>query len=254
VDALYEEFEFAKLAEELFHFTWDEFCDWYLELAKVQLAEDEQRAQATRAVLGRVLDALLRLLHPIMPFVTETLWKTLTGGESLVVAAWPTVSGAQPDTEAAQRIESVQKLVTEVRRFRSDQGLPPRKRVPTELSGACCAGLLPHEKAIRAITWLDEPGDGFSATATLEVALPTGKVTVRLDTSSAIDVAAERNRLVKELGAAQKELAQCEQKLGNPKFVDKAPADVVAKIQARKDIAAADIDRINAQLAALPEG
>jgi len=253
VDALFEEFEFAKLAEELFHFTWDEFCDWYLELAKVQIAEDEQRAQATRAVLGHVLDALLRLLHPIMPFITETLWTTLTGGESLVVAAWPTVSGQTPDVEAAQRIESVQKLITEVRRFRSDQGLPPRKRVPTELSGAGRAGLLPHEKAVRAITWLDEPDGDFAATATLEVALPTGEVTVRLDTSSAIDVAAERNRLTKELAAAQKELVQGEQKLGNPKFVDKAPADVVAKIQARKDTAVADIDRINAQLAALPQ-
>ncbi len=252
VDALFEEYEFAKLAEELFHFTWDEFCDWYLELAKVQIAEDEQRAGATRAVLGHVLDVLLRLLQPIMPFVTETLWTTLTGGESLVVAAWPTVSGEMPDTEAALRIESVQKLITEVRRFRGDQGLPPRKRVPTELSGACCAGLLPHEKAVRAITWLDEPGEGFAATATLEVALPTGKVTVRLDTSSAIDVAAERNRLSKELVGAQKELAQCEGKLGNPKFVDKAPADVVAKIRTRKDTAVADIERINAQLAALP--
>ncbi len=252
VDSLFEEYEFAKLAEELFHFTWDEFCDWYLELAKVQIAESDERASATRAVLGHVLDVLFRLLHPLMPFVTETLWTTLTGGESLVVAAWPTVSGATPDTEAAQRIESLQKLITEIRRFRGDQGLAPKKRVPTELSGACCAGLLPHEPAVRSLVWLDEPGEGFNATATLEVALPTGKVTVRLDTSSAIDVAAERNRLGKDLAAAQKELADCDKKLGNPKFVERAPADVVEKIRARKDTAVADIERITAQLAALP--
>nr|WP_166640807.1 valine--tRNA ligase [Amycolatopsis sp. SID8362] len=252
VDASFEEYEFAKVAEELFHFTWNEFCDWYLELAKVQIAEDEQRVQSTKAVLGRVLDVLLRLLHPIMPFVTETLWTTLTGGESLVVAAWPTVSGEGPDEEAALRIESMQKLIVEIRRFRADQGLAPRKRVPTELSGSSWAALLPHEAAVRAITWLEDPGEDFSATATLEVALPIGEVTVRLDTSSAIDVAAERNRLNKELAVAQKELAQCEGKLGNPKFVGKAPADIVAKIQARKDIAVADIDRVNALLAALP--
>jgi valyl-tRNA synthetase len=252
VDGLFEEYEFAKLAEELFHFTWDEFCDWYLELAKVQIAESDERASSTRAVLGHVLDVLFRLLHPLMPFVTETLWTTLTGGESLVVAAWPTVSGATPDTEAAQRIESLQKLITEIRRFRSDQGLAPKKRVPTELSGACCAGLLPHEPAVRSLVWLDEPGEEFNATATLEVALPTGKVTVRLDTSSAIDVAAERNRLSKDLAAAQKELADCDKKLGNPKFVERAPADVVEKIRARKDTAVADIERITAQLAALP--
>ncbi|WP_194838854.1 valine--tRNA ligase [Nocardia sp. XZ_19_369] len=253
VDALFEEYEFAKLAEELFRFTWDEFCDWYLELAKVQIAEDEQRAQATRAVLGHVLDVLLRLLQPIMPFITETLWTTLTGGESLVIATWPTVSGQTPDEDAALRIKSVQKLITEIRRFRSDQGLAPRKRVPTELSGTRDAGLLPHEAAVRAIAWLDEPGEDFVATATLEVALPTGTVSVRLDTSGAIDVAAERKRLAKDLAVAQRELAQCEGKLGNPKFVDKAPADVVAKIQVRKDAAVADIDRISAQLAALPE-
>jgi valyl-tRNA synthetase len=252
VDGLFEDYEFAKLAEELFHFTWDEFCDWYLELAKVQIAESDDRARGTRAVLGHVLDVLFRLLHPLMPFVTETLWTTLTGGESLVVAAWPTASGAEPDAEAAQRVESLQKLITEIRRFRSDQGLAPKKRVPTELSGACCAGLLPHEPAVRSLVWLDEPGEEFNATATLEVALPTGKVTVRLDTSSAIDVAAERNRLSKDLAAAQKELADCDKKLGNPKFVERAPADVVEKIRARKDTAVADIERITAQLAALP--
>src|SRR5581483_2872267 len=74
VDGYFDEYEFAKVAEELFHFTWDEFCDWYLELSKVQIAESEERARSTRAVLGHVLDVLFRLLHPVMPFVTETLW------------------------------------------------------------------------------------------------------------------------------------------------------------------------------------
>ena len=252
VDSLFEQYEFAKLAEELFHFTWDEFCDWYLELAKVQIAESDERALSTRAVLGHVLDVLLRLLHPLMPFVTETLWTTLTGGESLVIADWPTISGAQPDADATQRVEAVQKLITEIRRFRSDQGLAPKKRVPTELAGAYDAGLLAHEQAIRTLVWLETPGSDFNATATLEVALPTGTVTVRLDTSSAIDVAAERNRLNKDLAVAQKELADTDKKLGNPNFVSKAPAEVVDKIKARKDTALADIERITAQLAALP--
>jgi valyl-tRNA synthetase len=252
VDGYFEQYEFAKLAEELFHFTWDEFCDWYLELAKVQIAESDERASATRAVLGHVLDVVYRLLHPLMPFVTETLWTTLTGGESLVIAAWPTVSGETPDADAAQRVESMQKLITEIRRFRSDQGLAPKKRVRTELAGAYDAGLLAHEAAVRNLVWLDEPGEEFTATGTLEVALPTGTVTVRLDTSGAIDVAAERNRLTKDLGVARKELADCDKKLGNPNFVAKAPAEVVDKITARKQTALADIERITAQLAALP--
>ncbi|HEY0804436.1 MAG TPA: valine--tRNA ligase, partial [Pseudonocardiaceae bacterium] len=163
----------------------------------------------------------------------------------------PTVADDAADVDATTRIEALQKLVTEIRRFRAEQGLPPGRKVPAELSGACCAGLLPHEPAIRALSRLDDPGDGFAATASLEVALPTGKVTVRLDLSGVIDVEAERKRLGKELAATEKELAQCAAKLGNPQFLDRAPADVVAKITARRDAATEEIQRLRTQLAAL---
>jgi valyl-tRNA synthetase len=252
VDTLFEDFQFGKLSEALYHFVWDEFCDWYLELAKVQIGEDGQRADATRAVLGAVLDTVLRLLHPITPFLTETLWTTLTGGESLVIADWPKPSGAVADDAAAARIDSVRKLVTEIRRFRSEQGLRPGQRVAAQLSGADRVGLLPHEKAVRALVRLDGAGESFTASASLDVGLPAGKVTVRLDLSGAIDVAAERKRLAKDLAVAEKELAQCVAKLGNPNFVSRAPDDVVAKIRQRRDAATAEIDRLNTQLAALP--
>jgi valyl-tRNA synthetase len=246
VDTSFEEFEFARLAEALYHFTWDEFCDWYVELAKVQLAEGGTRADATRAVLGQVLDTVLRLLHPLMPFITERLWTTLTGRHTLVTADWASTSGGVADPAATERIEAVQQLVTEIRRFRSDQGLPPTKKVPAELAG------VPHEKSVRALTRLDEPADGFTSTASLEVALSTGPVTVRLDLSGVIDVEAERKRLAKDLAAAQKELASCEAKLGNPNFIGKAPADVVEKITGRRDKAQVEIERLTTQLAALP--
>jgi valyl-tRNA synthetase len=252
VDTSFDGFEFARLAEALYHFTWDEFCDWYVELAKVQIGEGGARADATRAVLGHVLDTVLRLLHPLMPFVTERLWTALTGEESLVIAPWAAVSGQDADPAATARIESVQKLVTEIRRFRSDQGLPPTKKVPAQLSGVDGAGLLAHDPAVRALTRLDQPADAFTPTATLEVALATGTVIVRLDMSGVIDVAAERKRLAKDLAAAEKELAQCDAKLGNPNFVDKAPADVVAKITARRVTATSEIERLTAQLAGLP--
>jgi valyl-tRNA synthetase len=252
VDADFDGFEFGRLAEALYHFTWDEFCDWYVELAKVQIAEGGARADATRSVLGHVLDTVLRLLHPLMPFVTERLWTTLTGEESLVIAPWAAVSGQRADPAATDRIEAVRKLITEIRRFRSDQGLPPTKKVPAELAGAGAAGLSAHDAAVRSLTRLDQPADGFTPTATLDVALPTGTVTVRLDMSGVIDIAAERKRLAKDLAAAEKELGQCEAKLGNPNFADKAPADVVAKITARRDVARSEIDRLTAQLAGLP--
>jgi valyl-tRNA synthetase len=252
VDELFDEFQFGKLCEALYHFTWDEFCDWYLELAKVQLAEGGARAESTRAVLGHVLDVLLRLLHPVTPFITDVLWTALTGGESLVVAPWPRAAGGEHDAGAAQRIGALRKLVTEIRRFRSDQGLKPGQRVVAELSGVCCAGLSAHETAVRVLARLDEPGESFMASATFEVGLPTGTVTVSLDTWGAIDVAAERKRLTKDLATAEKELAGCEGKLANPSFTDRAPADVVAKVRERREAAAADVDRITSRLAALP--
>ncbi|MEV4317850.1 valine--tRNA ligase [Actinocrispum sp. NPDC049592] len=250
VDALFEDFQFAKLSDALYHFTWDEFCDWYLELAKVQIAEG--RVTETQAVLGHVLDVLLRLLHPLIPFVTEELWTAVTGGESVMIAAWPAVSGASADAGAAQRIEGLQKLVTEIRRFRSEQGLKPGQKVSARLSGMDTAGLAAHQGAVATLARLTSPQDGFAASAALEVSLPGSAVIVELDLSGAIDIEAERKRLTKDLADAQKELAQCEAKLNNPKFTEKAPADVVDKIKVRREVALADIDRINTRIAALP--
>ncbi|WP_298179517.1 valine--tRNA ligase [Saccharomonospora sp.] len=251
VDSLLEDFQFAKATNLLYHFTWDELCDWYLELAKVQLAGE--KAESTRVVLGHVLDVVLRLLHPFIPFITERLWTTLTGGESLVITEWPVGSAwAFPaDPKADTRIADVQKLVTEVRRFRSDQGLKPGQRVSTRLSGEGAAAIEGHEEAVRSLARLSEPGDAFSTTASLEVALSSGPVTVEIDLSGAIDVAAERKRLQKDLAAAEKELKQNEGKLGNQSFLDKAPAEVVEKVRARRDAAVADIERIKARLESL---
>ena len=133
IDAGFESYEFSKACEALYHFAWDEVCDWYLELAKVQFAEnDEKRSEATALVLGAVLEPLLRALSPVMPFVTEVLWKALTGGESLVVAPWPTTSGRDWSSDSAARVDDLQRLITEVRRFRSDQGLRPGQRVAVQ--------------------------------------------------------------------------------------------------------------------------
>lgn len=260
VDAALDGYEFSKACEALYHFTWDEFCDWYVELAKVQLAEatgDEDKAH-TAAVLAAVLDTLLRLLHPMIPFVTETLWQALTrpgGGdaESLVIAAWPQPSGAAPDPVAAQRITDVQKLVTEVRRFRSDQGLADRQKVPARLAGVDDARLSDQLAVVRSLAWLTEPGDGFTPSASVEVRLAHATVMVEVDTSGTVDVAAERRRLSKDLAAAEKELATTTAKLQNPAFVDKAPAAVVTKIRDRQQLAREETERISARLAGLAE-
>ena len=248
VDSAFESYEFSRGCEALYHFAWDEFCDWYVELAKVQLA---QGVSHTTAVLAAVLDSLLKLLHPVMPFVTEVLWKALTGGESLVIADWPKPSGVALDPVAAQRVADVQRLVTEVRRFRSDQGLADRQKVPARLAGIEQAGLAEQVASVTALAWLTEPTGEFNATAQVEVRLAAGTVAVELDTSGTVDVAAERRRLEKDLAAAQKELASTAAKLGNEAFLAKAPGDVVDKIRERQQLAHEETDRITARLAAL---
>jgi valyl-tRNA synthetase len=242
VDALYERYEFAKIADTLYHFAWDEVCDWYIELAKLTLAGE--RGDDTRRVLGEVLDVLLRLLHPMVPFVTEALWTVLTGRESVVVADWPQPDAARADRAAEAEVLAVQAIVSEVRRFRSDQGVKPSQRVPARIDGAGAA-----EASARALLRLDEPGDSFAPTATLTTA---AGVRVEFDLSGAIDVGAERARLNKELAAAHKEQAVNAGKLGNEAFTGKAPEPVVAKVRDRLAAAEADVVRITAALAALP--
>ncbi|MEV7654193.1 valine--tRNA ligase [Streptomyces anulatus] len=247
VDAFYDDFQFAKISESLRHFAWDEVFDWYVELSKTTFFAGGRPAEVSGRVLGEVLDVMLRLLHPIVPFVTEALWTALTGRESIVIAEWPGDSGFRDDA-AEKEIELVQQVVTEVRRFRNDQGLQPGQKVPAELT-LTGTELAPHEAAIRQLLRLQPAGDGFQATASL----PVAGATVALDLSGTIDVAAERKRLTKDLEAAQKEKAQATGKLGNEAFLAKAPDNVVDKIRGRLSKAEADIERIGAQLAALPQ-
>ncbi len=259
-DALLDRFEFAKACDALYHFAWDEFCDWYLELAKPALAgADETVAATTRSVLGYVLDRLLRLLHPVMPFVTDELWSALTGGQTVLAAAWPGRRAgdaeSEPDSLAAfadpsaeTAVGALMRLVTEVRRFRSDQGLRPAQPVPAVLAGLDGTPLAPHEARIRALLRLTAPAAGFAPTASVQAE----GVTVQLDTAATIDLAAERRRLAKDLAAAQAEVDSAERKLETASFVERAPAAVVAKTRDRLAAAKAEMARIEGRLSGLP--
>jgi valyl-tRNA synthetase len=273
VDAAMEQFEFGKACEALYHFAWDEVCDWYLELAKIPLSHSQpvgrggalgagsagDRAAATRAVLGYVLDRVLRLLHPLMPFITEELWTALTGGDTIAVADWPgrragdgadggTADMLVPDPAAQAEIAALMRLVTEVRRFRSDQGLRPGQNVVAALDGIEATPLAAHEQHIRTLLRLTTPQEGFTQTASLAVE----GVTVRLDLAGTIDLGAERRRFEKDLAAARREEEQTSRKLANTAFTAKAPAAVVAATRERLAAARADISRIEAALGSLP--
>jgi valyl-tRNA synthetase len=212
------------------------------------LAAGGRAADVTRRVLGHVLDQLLRLLHPVVPFVTDELWTALTRGETVMIAAWPTGVPDLVDEAAESEVAMLQRVVTEIRRFRADQGLRPSQRVAARLDGLAAAGIEAHEPLIRSLARLDDPGADFRSSATLAVA---GGVTVTLDTRGAIDVAAERARLEKDRAIAEKELAQARAKLANPAFVEKAPEAVVNKVRERLAAAEADLARITAAMEAL---
>jgi valyl-tRNA synthetase len=241
VDALLEGYEFARACEILYHFAWDDLCDWYLELSKETFASENKAA--SQRVLGHVLDQLMRVLHPVMPFITEELWCTLTGGQSLVVADWPEFNSAHIDKKSESLITALQEVVTEVRRFRNDQGIKPAQKVPGRFIGS--AEIVEYSSALRFLLKLEDKD--FTPSATLEIA----GVKIELDLTGSIDVVAERARLEKDLAAAKKDLQTAEVKLGNAGFMAKAPADVVVEIKERLAKTSSDIERITAALAAL---
>jgi valyl-tRNA synthetase len=245
-DWLLEKYEFAKACELIYHFAWDDLCDWYLELTKSTFAAGGAEAEVTKRVLGHVLDQLLRVMHPVMPFITEELWCNLTGGESLVIADWAKLDSQSIDESSISAIAKVQDLVTEIRRFRNDQGIKTSAKVGARFTGLAEEGLISFESAIRHITRVDPIDDNFSAK------IEVGKVVIEFDLSGAIDVVAERARLTKDLATAEKDLQTAKVKLDNEGFMAKAPMEVVQEIRARQAQTLADIERITSALASLP--
>jgi valyl-tRNA synthetase len=190
-----------------------------------------------------VLDVLFHLLHPIMPFITEELWTTLTGKRTLVTSAWPEVDKKYLDKKSEKLIGELQKIVTEVRRFRNDQGVKPSQKIPARFIAP--NDVMAYQSAMAFLLKLELVE--LTPSASVEI----GDMKVELDLSGTVDVVAERARLEKDLITAQKDLKTAEVKLNNEGFMAKAPANVVAEIKERLAVTTADIERITAQLAAL---
>jgi valyl-tRNA synthetase len=247
-DGYFEQFEFAKACDAIYHFAWDDFCDWYLELAKSSFTQGGEQAENAQAVIGHVLDNLLRVLHPVMPFITEALWTRLTGGESLVIANWPQANESRIDERTNAAMEEVKALITEVRRFRNDQGVKTSAPIPGRFNGIAQSALAPFEKAIRSVLRVIEPTESFTASGSIIV----GAISCEFDLSGTVDVAAERARLEKDLVAAQKDRETARVKLDNADFMAKAPEKVVSTIKARLEETDRDIARITEQLQKLP--
>jgi valyl-tRNA synthetase len=240
---LLEKYEFARACELMYHFAWDDLCDWYLELSKEAFASGN--AESSKRVLGYVLDQLFRLMHPVMPFITEQMWTTLTGGESLVIAQWPQAHAAHIDKKSEKLVSELQEIITEVRRFRNDQGIKTSLKIPGRI---LATGEIAQYASAVAFVVRMELGD-ITPSAKCEAA----GVTIEFDLTGSIDVAAERARLEKDLATAQKDKQTAEVKLNNQGFMAKAPAEVVVEIRERLEKTTADIERVSAALAALPQ-
>ena len=240
---LLEKYEYARACELMYHFAWDDLCDWYLELSKEGFASGN--AEGSKRVLGYVLDQLFRLMHPVMPFITEQMWTTLTGGDSLVVAQWPVANAAHVDKKAEALVAQLQEIITEVRRFRNDQGIKTSLKIPGRI--VATGDIAKYASAVAFVVRM-ELGD-ITPSARCEAA----GVTIEFDLTGSIDVVAERARLEKDLATAIKDKQTAEVKLNNQGFMAKAPENVLVEIRERLAKTTSDIERITAALAALPQ-
>ena len=246
-DKLFEKFEFAKACELIYHFTWDDLCDWYLELSKSTFTAGGANAAKSQRVLGEVLDQLLRLMHPVMPFITEELWCSLTDGQSLMIADWPKSDPASQDKRSVELVTKMQEIVTEIRRFRNDQGIKSTAKIAAKFTGLEKVGLADYEGALRSIVKCELTEGNFTAKTQV------GGVVIEFDLTGAIDLVAERARLGKDLQIAQKDRDTAKVKLDNTGFMAKAPAEVVDEIKTRLAQTSDDIERLTALLEKLPK-
>jgi valyl-tRNA synthetase len=246
-DELFEKFEFAKACELIYHFAWDDLCDWYLELSKSTFTSGGAAAAKSARVLGQVLDLLFRLMHPVMPFITEELWCYITNGESLMIAQWPKSDMSDQDDESVKIVAKLQEIVTEIRRFRNDQGIKSTAKVNVKFTGLKAAGLEKYEPALRHVVRCEEGGTNFTAKTQV------GGVVIEFDLTGAIDLVAERARLTKDLQSAQRDRESAKIKLDNEGFMAKAPMAVVTEIRARLAQTNEDIARITALIEKLPK-
>lgn len=256
----YADYRLDNAANAIYSFVWTEFCDWYLELTKVQLKGDEAMQRGTRHTLVTVLETILRLAHPIIPFITEELWQkvSVTAGvraadeeTSVMIQSYPEVRPELEDAEALDRMALVQSMVDSVRNLRSEMKLAPSTRVPLVVSGPAdvCAEAAPYLQALARLEAVERVEELDNRGALAPVAI-VGDFKLMLKVE--IDVAAERARLTKEIERLEAQVKQCEAKLGNERFVARAPAEVVATEKERLANFTSLLEKQREQLAKLP--
>ena len=248
-------YRFDEASLEIYHFIWHEFCDWYIEMTKLVLwGTDPEALRSARATLMAVLEGQLKVLHPIMPFITEEIWSRLPGDrELLILSDWPHTHLVWRDKVADSRINDLQALVSEIRRVRHDFNISPGQKVPVDLISSNAARRVElndlsdylgfFAKAEPVVVRSDDEEIGAG------VHVPVGDVEAVLLVADIVDLAGERDRLRSKLESVQADLAGLEQRLSNDGFVNNAPADVVEKVSVRRDELTAEAERLSQHFA-----
>ena len=250
-----EKYEMGMAVHKIYDFSWDAYCDWYIELTKARLyAEDEKRKQTALSVLTYVLDQTLHLLHPFMPFITEEIWQSLPHeGESLMVSAWPQYREELNFKAEADHMESVMEAIRAIRARRADMNVPPSKKAALYVltskpqvfaEGEGFIQRLAYADSVTMLTAEPENLDGMVTitTADAKLYIPMGQL---------VDVAKEVERITKELEKAKKFLSSLEGKLKNEKFISRAPEAVVAAEREKAAKTADLIAQLSESLAAM---
>ena len=254
VEKAFADYRFDVIAQNIYKFVWDEYCDWYLELAKVQLQNgSDAEKRATRRTLLRVLETILRLAHPVMPFITEEIWQTIgkmsgKTGSSIMLEAYPKSQPEKIDEDAEAWVALLKEAVDACRSLRGEMSISPATKVPLIAAGNAeqLQAYAPHLKALAKLAEVEIVKDLPEADAPIALAGD-----FRLMLKIEVDVAAEKERLGKEITRLETEIAKANGKLTNESFVARAPAAVVEQEKARLAEFSASLEKLSAQLAKL---